>query len=94
MLFLNNNTNNLYLKHVRQGWKTQVEIDVYKYYSVWCESYEVKTTILSFIDVWLKGFKLLTDHRRYVWFIKHVCDENNKIKNETQLLKWRYRKLR
>ena len=34
---LGNNRNNLHLKHVSQGWNTQSEIDLGKYYRVWCE---------------------------------------------------------
>ena len=47
------------------------------------KQHQVKMTIESCTYVQLKGLKILTSHRIYVWYIQQFCDANKKIINET-----------
>ena len=57
------NGNNSHLKQINQCQNTRAEIDICKYYRVWCEIIPSKTTIVNSMDVQLKGLKILTFHR-------------------------------
>ena len=73
------NGNNLHLKMYAKVEITKQKLTKANTIDCDVKYYQVKTTMVSFTDVWLKWLKILTSHRRYFWSIWNVCGANNKI---------------
>ena len=56
----------MHLKQVRPGWNTRAEIDIGNTIEYDIKLYQVKMTVVNCTDIWIKGLKTLTAHRKDV----------------------------